>query len=126
NPPLIAWAASRIAHETSDPAFAAEIYPKLKKFHDWYWGARRLKSGLFFWSHPYESGIDNAQRFGARDESWFIDTTQLAAVDFSSYAVIDSKALIELAQMQKVGGRLSPALEKDIKVLQSQAQEVSA
>lgn len=98
-PPVLTWAAARIAHRTGDVAFAREIYPRARWFNQWLFEKRRLKSGLFFWQHPYESGIDNAPRFGARDESKYVDTTTIESVDMSSYLVMDCEALASLARL---------------------------
>ncbi|MEK7357094.1 MAG: trehalase family glycosidase, partial [Bdellovibrionota bacterium] len=96
-PPVLSWAASRLANSSSDAAFAKEIFPKLKRYNEWLFANRRLKTGLFFWQHPYESGIDNAPRFGARDESKYVDTRVIEAVDLSSYVVMDCEALASIA-----------------------------
>ncbi|MES2962360.1 MAG: trehalase family glycosidase [Bdellovibrionota bacterium] len=98
-PPVLTWAAARIAHHANDVAFASEIYAKLKRYNEWLFANRRLKTGLFFWEHAYESGIDNAPRFGARDESYYIDTRGVESIDLSSYVVMDCEALASLATM---------------------------
>ena len=98
-PPLLSWAAEQIASSNNDADFAREVFPSLLRFHDWLFKARRTRSGLFFWDHPYESGIDNSPRFGARDESSFVNTHNLEAIDLSSYAVMDSEALAGLANL---------------------------
>lgn len=100
NPPVISYAAVRIARETKDMSFVKSVYAGLKRYHQWIWRSRRLKNGLFFWKKPYESGIDNSPRYSNRDESKIIDTSQTAASDFSAYAVLDSESLAELAMMQ--------------------------
>jgi len=66
-PPLLAWAAWRIYERSKDKAFLSEIYPKLVKYQDWLRRERRNQEGLYFWKHPYESGIDNSPRFSNTD-----------------------------------------------------------
>lgn len=112
-PPVLSWAAVDILRHTRNLDYAASVYPKLRKYSEWLWRARRLPNGLFFWAHPYESGIDNSPRFGNRDESYYIDTTNVAAVDLSSYMVMDANALAEMAKFILANAELS-ALEKDV------------
>lgn len=97
-PPLLTWAAMQFVSQPRDLAFAREVYPKLKRYHEWLFAARRHSNGLFFWQHAYESGIDNAPRFGNRDESRFDDTRRHEAIDLSSYVVMDSDALKAMAE----------------------------
>lgn len=98
-PPVLSYAAAHIAESTHDAEFALKVYEPLKRYQNWLWQARRLPNGLFFWQHPYESGLDNSPRFGRRDESWFRDTTSLAAIDLCSYIVLDAHSLKKLAQL---------------------------
>lgn len=92
-PPLLSWATWRIFQKTQDKEFLKTVYPKLKAYHEWLLKERQNPEGLFFWKHPYESGIDNSPRFSNRDESKFQDTTKMAAVDFSSYMALSMEAL---------------------------------
>lgn len=98
-PPLLTWAAVRLTENKSeaDMAFTKEIYPKLKSFHAWYRKTHSTPSGLYFWDHPYESGIDNSPRFGNRDESKYVDTHGLEVVDLCSYMVMDAESLSQMA-----------------------------
>jgi glycogen debranching enzyme len=127
-PPLLSYAANDILAKKMDMDFVRTIYPKLKKYHEWLWDNRRLPNGLFFWSQPYESGIDNSPRFGNRDESHFDDTTKLAAIDFSSYAVLDAESLAKLAKLQ-FDNSANPAerasLEEDALLFTEQAAIVA-
>jgi len=64
---------------------------------------RRLRAeprlaGLYFWAHPYESGVENAPRFSNTDESVLRNTATLTAVDLSSYVVLQLDALASLAE----------------------------
>jgi neutral trehalase len=96
-PPLLAWAAWRIFEKSQDTVWLAQIYPKLVKYQDWLRRDRRHTDGLYFWWDPYESGIDNSPRFANRDESFFDDTRQMAAVDMNSYIVMGLEALEKMA-----------------------------
>ncbi len=125
-PPLLSWAAADILTKTQNPKFAADIYGKLRKYHQWLWKSRRASNGLFFWAHAYESGIDNSPRFGNRDESHYNDTTKIGAVDFSSYLVIDSESLIQIARFMldhNIGDKA--LLEDDIRALKIHADQTS-
>jgi putative isomerase len=88
----------RVYRQDRDRAFLEQVYEPLKRFHAWYFAARRLPSGLFYWEHPYESGLDNSPRFSDRPEHRFADTTKLAAIDLSSYLVLDSQNMAEMAE----------------------------
>lgn len=98
-PPLIAWAASRILEVDPDASYAREIAPKLKRYHDWINKERRTKSGLYFWIDTFESGMDNSPRVSNRDNSRNKDVENLEAIDFSSYMVMDAEALIKIYQL---------------------------
>lgn len=97
NPPLLSWEAMRIHRQSPDAEFLADVYEPLKRFHAWYFANRRRPDGLFFWKHPYESGLDNSPRFSNRKESRFDDTTKIAAIDLSSYLVLDSENMAAMA-----------------------------
>jgi hypothetical protein len=100
-PPLIAWSLSRIAAQADDEAASALVdrnYAPLCAYQRWLDRHRRFPSGLYFWAHPYESGVENAPRFSNTDESVLRNTTHLSAVDLSSYVVLQLAALADLAE----------------------------
>jgi putative isomerase len=106
NPPLLSWEVMRIYRKTKNKEFLGRVYTSLRDFHAWYFAHRRLSNGIFFWQHPYESGLDNSPRFSDRPEFHFDDTTKIMAVDLSSYLVLDSE---NMAEMAEVLGRRSEA-----------------
>jgi glycogen debranching enzyme len=126
-PPVLSWAAQDILSLSHDVNFATDVYPKLRIYNQWLWKNRRLQNGLFFWLHPYESGIDNSPRFGDRDESHLIDTTHIGAVDLTSYIIMDNKALASMAKfLIENNSKLDrQALEKDIQLFESQAEQTT-
>jgi hypothetical protein len=100
-PPLVAWSLVGLKPYVDDDTFrrwATILYDPLRDYQRWLYEHRRLPNGLFAWAHPYESGVENAPRFGSRDERRLIDTTQLAAPDFCAYMVLSGEALSVLAQ----------------------------
>ncbi len=98
-PPLIAWAISNLKVSNEYLKYA---YSKLKKFNEWLYQNRRLKNGLFFWKHSYESGIDNSPRFTDRSEKHKKDLTRLAVIDLNSFMVLQNQSLIKIAgKLQK-------------------------
>jgi neutral trehalase len=103
---------------TGDIEYIKRYYPVLKDYNRWLYQNRRLENGLFYWEHPYESGIDNSPRFSSRDESDTADMRNLAAVDLSSYLVRQMRCLAEMA------GELGR--EDDAKKFNKRADEVSA
>lgn len=98
-PPLLAWTSWRIFQRSQDLAFLRGVYPGLKRYHEWLKKNRRHPDGLYFWKHPYESGIDNSPRFTNRSESWMDDTTKLASVDISSYMAQGMESLEKIARV---------------------------
>ncbi|MES3036306.1 MAG: trehalase family glycosidase [Bdellovibrionota bacterium] len=126
-PPLLSWAAVEVNKMGTDLPFLKEIYPKLKKYHQWLFKARRFPNGLFFWLHPYESGIDNSPRFGTRDESRFVDTRRTASVDLTSYMVIDTESLKRIASdiaQNMVEGPQKAAYDADIAQYETEINEM--
>ncbi|WP_325059584.1 MGH1-like glycoside hydrolase domain-containing protein [Vitreimonas sp.] len=99
-PPLIAWSLDRLG-EIVEPAryadWIAQAYLPLQAYHRWLIAERRLSNGLYAWLHAYESGVENAPRFGDREERRLRDTRTIAAPDLSSYMVLQCEALATMA-----------------------------
>jgi hypothetical protein len=100
-PPLIAWSLARLS-QTADEAqyrsWVTSAYPLLRAYHQWLRNNRRLQNGLYAWAHPYESGVENAPRFGDREERRLRDTRRIAAPDLSAYMVMQCEALATMAR----------------------------
>jgi hypothetical protein len=99
-PPLIAWSFGQLESVVTGERFLSWtkfIYEPLRAYHRWLYANRRLPNGLFAWAHPYESGVENAPRFGSRDERRMIDTQRIGAPDFCAYMVLQCEALAALA-----------------------------
>lgn len=97
-PPVLAWATWQIYQKSHDRAFLTKSYDHLVRFHNWWKRNRRHPDGLYYWIHPYESGIDNSPRFSNRDESVFYNTRVLASVDIASYQAMSLEALANMAR----------------------------
>jgi hypothetical protein len=100
-PPLIAWSLARLGGLVEPARYAgwlAHAYPPLQAYHRWLNVERRLPNGLYAWAHPYESGVENAPRFGDREERRLRDTRNIAAPDLCSYLVLDCEALASMAR----------------------------
>jgi hypothetical protein len=103
-PPLIGWSAMRLCVEEENigeentNAHIQLFFDALKAYHHWLNTERRLPGGLYYWIHPYESGVENAPRFGSRDEKCQTDTNCIAAPDLSAYMVLQCEALAGMAQ----------------------------
>jgi hypothetical protein len=100
-PPLLAWSLQQLEAVAPPEDFlrwAKELYEPLRAYHHWLYATRQLPNGLFAWAHPYESGVENAPRFGSRDERRLVDTRELGAPDFSSYVVLQCEALAAIAR----------------------------
>ena len=98
-PPLLAWALCKTLNgKKCDRARLEENYETLVRYHTWLQLNRRLDNGLYFWQHPYESGVENSPRFSNTDEKKLQDTRHYAAPDFSAYLVLQCESLAELAE----------------------------
>jgi glycogen debranching enzyme len=97
-PPLLSWITWRVYQSSGDRDFLTQTYPRLLRYNQWLQAHRKNIEGLYFWVHPYESGIDNSPRFSDRAEKNFANTSQQAAVDFSSYMVLDFEHLEKIAR----------------------------
>lgn len=71
-PPLSAWAVAKIYEKDNDVDFVSYMYPKLKKYHEWWYNKRdHDKDGICEYGSTdgsaiaakWESGMDNAIRF---------------------------------------------------------------
>ena len=97
-PPVMAWSVGELDRQKPDRAYLEKYYPILKDYNRWLYENRRLPGGLFFWDHPYESGIDNSPRFSSRNEAAIADMHHLAAIDLCSYMVRQNRALASMAR----------------------------
>lgn len=92
-PPVLAWAINNL-QEISNLEY---FYEGLKKYNRFLYQNHRHPSGLFYWHHAYESGIDNSPRFSDVQEKEVIDTKRLAAVDLNSFIALQNKSLAQIA-----------------------------
>ncbi|MEW6038851.1 MAG: trehalase family glycosidase [Pseudomonadota bacterium] len=98
-PPLIAWSLVRIWEgDVSRAERVAPVFGTLEAYHRWLRNNRRLTNGLYFWAHPYESGVENSPRFSSADEKVLRDTRQLAAPDLCAYMILHCEALAQMAR----------------------------
>ena len=97
-PPVIAWSVWKTYEWGADREFLARSYPVLKRYNEWLYRSRRLPNGLFYWKHPYESGIDNSPRFVTADEKPVLNIEHLAAVDLNSYILLQNRILRDMAR----------------------------
>jgi putative isomerase len=108
-PPLAAWAVSEIYRATGDRSFVKEIYPKLLRYHRWWYADRDHDGdGLAEYGSTdgtriaaaWESGMDNAVRFDSakmlrnRDGAWSLDQE---SVDLNAYLYAEKQFLAGLA-----------------------------
>lgn len=112
-PPLATWAVSKIYEKDKDLEFIKELYPKLKKYHYWWYKERdHDQDGLCEYGSTdgtliaakWESGMDNAIRF---DNSKILKNTKNAfsidqeSVDLNAYLYAEKIYLSELASLLK-------------------------
>lgn len=126
-PPLAAWAVWEVYKVTKDKSFLNEMYPKLVKYHDWWYIARdNDKNGIAEYgasvdvlnfteeeiikAAAWESGMDNAVRFdidyGVKvlrniDEKGKVISYSInqESVDLNSYLYAEKRYLGEIAKV---------------------------
>lgn len=109
-PPLSAWAVAKIYEKDKDIEFVKYMYPKLKKYHYWWYNKRdHDKDGICEYGSTdgslvaakWESGMDNAIRF---DNSKIVQNSEGAysidqeSVDLNAYLYAEKLFLSELAK----------------------------
>lgn len=110
-PPLASWAVLEIVEKNSDTAFAAEMLPKLVRYHKWWYSNRdHDRNGLCEYGSTdgtlvaakWESGWDNAVRFDSTKlvkndlNAWSM--TQESA-DLNAYLFVDKQSISILAKI---------------------------
>lgn len=110
-PPLATWAVMEIYRRTKDKAFVEEMYPKLLKYHQWWYQYRdHDQNGICEFGSTdsteiaarWESGMDNAVRFDHvkmlknKDKAWSLDQE---SVDLNYYLAYEYSLLKELASI---------------------------
>jgi putative isomerase len=114
-PPLSAWAVSKIYEKDKDIEFVKYMYPKLKKYHYWWYKKRdHDQDGLCEFGSTdgslvaakWESGMDNAIRF---DNSKILKNADGAfsldqeSVDLNAYLFAEKLFLSVLAEALQLG-----------------------
>jgi putative isomerase len=110
-PPLASWAVLAVYRATGDRAFLAEMYPKLVRYHRWWYSHRdHERTGLAQYGSTdgttvaakWESGMDNAVRFDGvgmlRNGPGAWSMNQIS-VDLNAYLYLEKKELAEIAGM---------------------------
>ncbi|MEP2023730.1 MAG: trehalase family glycosidase [Reichenbachiella sp.] len=133
-PPLSGWAIAKVFEATGDTVFIQELYPKLKKYHQWWYDFRdHDQNGLCEYGSTdgtrvaaaWESGMDNAVRF---DEATMLTnegggySLDQESVDLNAYLYAEKLYLAELAQVLGQSGD-SERYEQEAKELANQIKE---
>lgn len=129
-PPLATWAVNEIFEQTNDTFFVAQMFPKLLKYHNWWYSYRdNDKNGLCEYGSTdgtkiaaaWESGMDNAVRFDNaimvknKADAWSFNQE---SVDLNTYLVVEKKLLAKLAKITNN--------DSYIESFHNEAQELSA
>ncbi len=108
-PPLAAWAVWSIYEADQDADFLAEMYPLLKKYHEWWFINRDVNNnGICEYGSTdgtleaarWESGMDNAIRF---DSTMMLQTSETAwsmdqeSVDLNAFLFAEKLYLTKIA-----------------------------
>lgn len=133
-PPLSAWAIWKVFEKTADLDFLQELFPKLEKYHRWWYQYRdHDQNGLCEYGSTdgsliaakWESGMDNAIRF---DEAkilqngagaWSLDQE---SVDLNAYLFAEKKYLVKICTALNLAAKAN-AYQEEATVLQSQIQD---
>jgi len=109
-PPLSAWAVWKVFQSTYDKEFLKELYPKLVKYHEWWYAYRdHDQNGLCEYGSTdgtmiaakWESGMDNAVRF---DDAEMLQNNEYGwslnqeSVDLNSYLYAEKIYLASIAK----------------------------
>ena len=109
-PPLATWAVHAIYEQDDDLDFVQELYPKLERYHRWWYADRdHDQDGLCEFGSTdgsliaakWESGMDNAVRF---DQSEIVQNSDQAfslnqeSADLNAYLYLEKKLLASLAE----------------------------
>lgn len=110
-PPLSGWAIHKVFEVTQDTAFVKELFPRLVKYHQWWYNYRdNNKNGLCEYGSTdgtrvaaaWESGMDNAVRFDEavmvqnNERGWSLDQE---SVDLNSYLFSEKQYISKLAMV---------------------------
>ncbi|MBK3516904.1 MGH1-like glycoside hydrolase domain-containing protein [Carboxylicivirga marina] len=133
--PLSGWCIYEVYEQTKDIEFLKELYPKLLKYHEWWYINRdHDQNGLCEYGSTdgtriaaaWESGMDNAVRF---DEAVIIENSKGAysinqeSVDLNAYLVQEKLYIQKIAELlndKAVAGKYA----NDAEVLKAQIQNV--
>lgn len=109
-PPLAAWAVWEVYAATGDRDFIAEMFPKLLRYHRWWYAERdHDRDGLAEYGSTdgtriaaaWESGMDNAVRFDAAqmlrngERAWSLNQE---SVDLNSFLYLEKLRLADMAR----------------------------
>ncbi|NNF35158.1 MAG: trehalase, partial [Saprospiraceae bacterium] len=109
-PPLSGWAIWKVFKKSQDTSFLREMYPKLIKYHNWWYAYRdHNDNGLCEYGSTdgsliaakWESGMDNAVRF---DDATIVENNVVAwsldmeSVDLNAYLAAEKEYLGKIAE----------------------------
>lgn len=89
-PPLVGWAALRLARRRGDAVLARALIAPLERNTRWWLTQRMTRTGLIGTPHPLETGWDDTPRF---------DGGPLIACDMNAYLLSQMHALAGLARL---------------------------
>ena len=91
-PPLAGWAALKVHEVYPDLDFLAEIYPRLVRNNNWWFGMHDDDSdGIVQYDHPHSSGAD--------DNPLWDGGMPVESPDINTYVCLQQQALAEMASL---------------------------
>ncbi|MCX6230712.1 MAG: trehalase family glycosidase [Bacteroidetes bacterium] len=125
--PLSAWAIYQIYLATKDTAFLKEMYPRMLKYHNWWYADRdHDKNGIC--EYGSTDGTEQAARWECWDNAIRFDSIQMLknkadaysinieSVDLNSYLFLEKEILIKIAKLlnDKVTAKKLTAEKNDL------------
>lgn len=132
-PPLSAWAVWSVFEKTEDLTFLKELYPKIEKYHRWWYQYRdHDQNGLCEYGSTdgtviaakWESGMDNAVRFDKakigknKTGAWSLNQE---SVDLNAYLFAEKNYLAKICAALNREAQAA-AYQQEAKILQNQIQ----
>jgi putative isomerase len=91
-PPIIAWVAMHVYHQTGDLSLLKDVYEPIVRWNSWWFGLNDDDSdGIVQYTHPFSSGLDDSPLW---DEGMPVE-----AVDLNTYLCIQMESLGRMAHI---------------------------
>lgn len=90
-PPIMSWAVLKLFEASGHYDFLEEVYGPLTLWNQWWFDANRDASGLYAYSHPFSSGLD--------DSPLWDEGMPVISPDLNTYLVLQQESLARIARI---------------------------